>query len=101
MSILVRPAAWAASRATLPALWPWRTSQSVSGQRLAIRVRNLVEHALVTVAKRSRFNRRRLLAEAEHVLVVAAGLDHLLQPGGAMLVGGAHLLHVDRDQGFA
>src|SRR3954470_16348064 len=31
MSIIVLPAASAASRATLPALWPWRTSQSRSG----------------------------------------------------------------------
>src|SRR5690242_19145216 len=31
MSMVASPAASAASRATLPALWPWRTSQSVCG----------------------------------------------------------------------
>jgi hypothetical protein len=33
MSIMARPAACAASRATLPALSPWRTIHSRSGQR--------------------------------------------------------------------
>src|SRR4051812_1440838 len=31
ISIIALPAASAASRATLPALWPWRTSQSRAG----------------------------------------------------------------------
>ena len=36
MSIIGSPAAYAASRATLPALSPWRTIQSVSGQRCSM-----------------------------------------------------------------
>ena len=37
MSITARPAAYAASRATLPALSPWRTIQRCSGQRFFMR----------------------------------------------------------------
>jgi hypothetical protein len=44
-SITVRPAAWAASRATLPALCPWRTIQSLAGHlcRIAQEKREALE----------------------------------------------------------
>jgi len=37
-AIRSRPCAVATSRATLPALWPWRTNHKTAGQRWVIRL---------------------------------------------------------------